>query len=682
LALRILSLPFCSVQIIPESGVSVSWWQSLPVIVTAVLVILLPGLAMSLAIRVRGVLALLIAPAFSAGMIGFLAFVFPFLGVPWTPVPVIAGCAVISAVAFFVSKLANSRQPFVLETPRAERLAAVVGIGFVATAFVIGAQMATAMIQPDSISQTYDNVFHLNAVRWAMESRNASPLNLGAFTGISAYPAGWHGVVTIVGGLTGASIPVLVNSTNIAIGAVAWPLSCLFFTLAVAGYRKATAITTFVFSAGFATFPILMIDWGVLHPNLLSISILPAALALAFTALGLGCHRRPPAIIAWLSLGVVVAGVALAHPSTLVAFLAFALPGALAVYYCRIRLLWPAHNKAAKRQAWVLSIGLFVGLTVLTAVWYFLRPPADAASWRPVETPPQAIGELLFNAPLGRPSQEILSLCLIAGIVHLWVTKSRRWLIGTYVIGAALFFFAAGYDAPIRKFVTGVWYFDSYRLAALLPPVVLGPAVIGALFLWDWARNKIRAADDSRFMKTRFPGRPGPERQRALVAVFVVLAFVPLAPQLLPVNYAAYQAHWQYRSDEHAALLSPEERELLERLPQTTEPGAVLAGLPSSGTSLAYALSGRTVIQPHILTTHGSDIDVVNAGLKDAAQFPAVCEAVRSLNVRYVLDFGTRTVTGTLAGYGGVMDLEDNASLELVDSEGSDARLFKVTACW
>ncbi|WP_310111075.1 DUF6541 family protein [Pseudarthrobacter oxydans] len=659
-----------------------SWWQSLPVILTAVLLLLLPGLATALAVRMRGISALLVAPAFSVGTIGFLALTFPFSGIPWSPVPVLVGCAVVSIVAFFVSKFCGSGRARAEQRASRSELSLTVGIGVVITSLVIGMQMATAMIHPDSISQTYDNVFHLNAVRWAMESQNSSPLNLGAFTGISAYPAGWHAFVAIVGELTGATIPVLVNSTSIAIGAVAWPLSALFLTFAVAGYRKATAIVTLVFSAGFATFPILMIDWGVLYPNLLSISVLPAALGLAFTALGLGYHNRPPALIAWLSLGVAVAGVALAHPSTLMAFLAFALPGALAVYYFRIRRLWPPESRESRRQALILTAALLGGLVLLTVVWYFLRPPSDAANWRVVQTPPQAIGELLFNAPLGRPSQEILSVCLIAGIIHLWITKSRRWLIGTYLIGAALFFFAAGYNAPIRQFITGVWYFDSYRLAALLPVVVLGPAVIGALFLVDLVREKIRTADGSVFGKTRLPGNPGPTRQAVLASVVYAVALVPIAPQLLPVNFASYQAHWQYRSDANAALLSPEERRLLERLPQTTEPGANIAGLPSSGTALAYALSGRTVIQPHILTTHGSDVDVVNAGLKNAADFPAVCESVRSLNVRYVLDFGTRTVTGTLAGYGGVMDLEENASLELVDSEGSGARLFKVTACW
>lgn len=654
----------------------------MPVILTAVLLILLPGLATSIAIRVPGILALLIAPAFSVGTIGFLALVFPFVGLSWTPAPVLVGCAVVSVIAFFISKFWGSRRFHIPERRLGGHLTAVVAIGSLVAAVVIGAQLATAMIQPDSISQTYDNVFHLNAVRWAMESQNASPLNLGAFTGISAYPAAWHGIVALVGELTGASIPVLVNATSIAIGAVAWPLGTLFLVFAVAGYRKAAAVIALVFSAGFATFPILMIDWGVLYPNLLSISVLPAALGLAFTALGLGFHERPAAPIAWLSAALAAAGVALAHPSTLMALLAFALPGVLGLYYCKMRDLRAVGSAHARRTAWVISAALAMGLLALTALWYFLRPPADSANWRVVETPAQALGELMLNSFLGRPTQEVVSICLIAGLAHLWVSKSRRWLIGTYFIGAGLFFFAAGYDASIRQFITGVWYYDSYRLAALLPVVVIGPAVIGALYLMDWLHGKLQVLDRSTFMTNRFPGRPGPERRRLLAGAVYLVAFVSLVPQLLPTNAAAFNAHWSYRSGEDSALLSAQERRLLERLPETTEPGTNIAGLPSSGTSLAYALAGRTVIQPHILTTHGSDVDVVNAGLKDAAEFPAVCEAVRKLNVHYVLDFGTRTVTGTLPGYGGVMDLKENESLKLVDSEGSGARLFKVVACW
>jgi hypothetical protein len=660
----------------------VSWWLSLPVILLAVLVLIVPGLILSLAIRIRGVNSLLLAPAFTVGMAGVLATLYSFLHVPWGPATFLGGVLAVSAAAWAIRYAVIRKSPEPQAEPQRRSLVLAAGLGALGAALLIGVQMATAMISPDSISQTYDNVFHLNAVRWAIDTQDASPLNLGAFTGISAYPAGWHGLVSLVAELSGATIPVAVNATNIAIGSVVWPLGCLYLVQAVAGHRISTTVLAFVFAAGFSTFPILMIDWGVLYPNLLSISVLPAAIGMAFTALNLGRHHRQSSVVVWLSLGVGVAGVALAHPSTLMAFLAFMVAPSAAIYYFKIRRLWPARSSSERRSIILLSaafLGWLVGLGIL---WGFLRPPEGSADWGTVETPPQAIGELLFNAPLGRPAQEVISICLLVGLWKLWTLKSRRWLIGVYATAAILFFFAAGYNGSLRHFVTGVWYFDSHRLAALLPVATIAPAVIGAGYLFDAARRLLTPTGES-----RIPGLFGlvrmPKSGKAVVLSSLAgLTGLVLVTQLGITTFAAQQAHWQYRSTAHSALLSPDERSMLERLSAKVEPGAAIAGLPSSGTALAYAFSGRTVIQPHILTTHGSDVDVVNAGLKDSATFPAVCEAVRKLNVRYVLDFGTRTVTGTLSGYGGVMDLKPNESLELIDSQGPSAKLFKVRACW
>lgn len=658
-----------------------SWLQSLPVIVLAVLVFIVPGLILSMAIRIRGINALLLAPALTVGMAGFLAVIFPFAGVPWSPLTLVAGVIAISAVAWAIRRVLGRRWPDPAAEPQRRSMYAVVGLGALGSALLIALQMGTAMIVPDSISQTYDNVFHLNAVRWAMDSRNASPLNLGAFTGISAYPAGWHGMVSIVAQISGATIPVAVNATNIAIGSVIWPLSCLYLVQAVAGHRISTAVFSFLFAAGFSAFPILMIDWGVLYPNLLSISVLPAALGLAFTAMGLSHHHRQSSLICWLSLGVVVAGVALAHPSTFMAFLAFIVPAVLAVYVCRVRREFPLRTAESKRRVIALTAMLVVGLVALTVLWWFLRPPAGSADWGTVESPAQAVGEILLSAPMGRPAAVVIGVCTVVGIWRLMTLKSRRWLVGMYAVAAIFFFLAASFSYPPRWFVTGVWYFDSYRLAALLPVATIGPAVIGAVYLLDTFRRRCLCARDAdvkfgRLLRWSSTGRG------ATIMTAVGLVVLTLATQLVITTSAAKRAHWQYRSFEQSALLTPDERALLERLPEHVAPDAALAGLPSSGTSMAYAISGRQVIQPHILTTHGADVDVVNAGLKDAADFPFICESVRRLNVKYVLDFGTRTVTGTMAGYGGVMDLMPNDSLELVDSEGPDARLFKVKACW
>lgn len=659
-----------------------SWWQSLPVILLAVLAFIVPGLILSLAIRIRGINSVLLAPAFTVGMGGFLATVYPFVGIPWGPVTFLAGVLAVSAVAWAIRNAVNRKSPEPEAEPQRRSMVLAAGLGALGAALLIGVQMGTAMISPDSISQTYDNVFHLNAVRWTMETNNASPLNLGAFTGISAYPSGWHGMVSIVAELSGATIPVVVNATNIAIGAVVWPLGCLYLVQAVAGHRITTTVLAFVFAAGFSTFPMLMIDWGVLYPNLLSISVLPAALGMALTALGLSRHHRQSSVVVWLSAAVGVAGVALAHPSTLMAFLAFMIPPTTAVYYFKIRSLWPERSSTGRKRIILLTVAFLGWLLGLAVLWGYLRPPEGSADWPVVQTPAQAIGELLLNAPLGRPSQEIVSICLIVGLWRLWALKSRRWLIGMYFIAAFFFFLAAGYNGFPRLFVTGVWYFDSNRLAVLLPVATIGPAVIGATFLIDSGRRWLSRTEQSRKSGvSRFVRMPKTPRG-VMVSSLAALAALVVVTQAGITTFAAERAHWQYKSDAQSALLTPEERKLLERLADNVEPGAAIAGLPSSGTALAYALSGRTVIQPHILTTHGSEVDVVNAGLKDAATFPDVCESVRELNVKYVLDFGTRTVTGTLAGYGGVMDLEPNESLELIDQEGPDVKLYKVRACW
>ena len=189
---------------------------------------------------------------------------------------------------------------------------------------------------PESISQTFDNVFHLNAVRWAMESGNSSPLNLGAFTGISAYPSAWHAMTSLVALATGVSVPVAVNVTNIAIGAIVWPLGCLFLVQRLVGQRVVATVLAMIFVPAFSGFPLMMIDWGVLYPNLLSIALLPAAMGLAFSALGVAKGYRPSSPMAWLLVLVSVPAVAVAHPSTLMALLVFVLPAVVFLAYGRV----------------------------------------------------------------------------------------------------------------------------------------------------------------------------------------------------------------------------------------------------------------------------------------------------------------------------------------------------------
>ncbi|WP_427018631.1 DUF6541 family protein [Pseudarthrobacter sp. P1] len=649
-------------------------------VLLAGVVFVVPGLVFSFAVRVHGLSRLLLAPVFTVAMASVLTLVLPLLHVRWSPLSFALGSLAISAVAFGIQALLSRKWPEPAKPPQRRPVLIASVAGLLGAAVLITLQMATAIQAPENISQTYDNVFHLNAVRWAMESGAASPLSLGAFTGISAYPSAWHAMTSLVAMASGVSVPVAVNVTNVAIGAIVWPLGCLYLVQGLVGQRVVATVMAMVFVPAFTGFPMLMIDWGVLYPNLLSIALLPAALGLGFNALGLGHHYRPSTPVAWLLFLVSVPAVAVAHPSTLMALVVFLLPAVVAIGYHKVRGLLPMDTPERRRGVLAILLMAAAAVVVLAVVWRVFRPPVGSANWGAVESPSQAVGELLVGGAMGRPAAVVIALCLLAGIARLWVTRSRRWLIGTFVVAAVLFFYAAGLDFSPRWFLTGVWYYDSYRLAALLPVAIIGPAVVGATYLWDESTRRI-AALRSHFAGGRpvlAAGRPG--RTAALYAGGLVL--LVFLTQFGVMTWAVDRTHWAYKASAVSGLLSPDETALLKRLDTHVEPGAAIAGLPSSGTALAYAFSGRTVIQPHILTTHGDDVDIVNAGLKDAAQYPWVCDAVRALDVKYVLDFGTRTVTGTMPGYGGVMDLADSPSLELLDQQGPDAKLFKVTACW
>ncbi|MDO5751449.1 MAG: hypothetical protein Q4P21_00155 [Arthrobacter sp.] len=540
--------------------------------------------------------------------------------------------------------------------------------------------MGTAFITPESISQTYDNVFHLNAVRWAIESGNASPLNLGAFTGISAYPSAWHAMTSLVAMASGVSIPIAVNVTNIAIGALVWPVGCLYLVHRLVGERLISTVAAMIFVPAFTGFPLMMVDWGVLYPNLLSIALLPAAMGLAFSALGVARGYRPSTPIAWLLVLVSVPAVAVAHPSTLMALLVFVLPAVVFLAYGKVAPLFPV-NTAERRRSVLIAGGIAVAsLVVLAIIWRKFRPPPGAAGWGAVESPPQAIGEVFLGGALGRPAATIIAICMVVGLLRLWISRKQLWILGTFVVAGVLFFYAAGLNFSPRWFLTGVWYYDSNRLAALLPVAMLGPAVIGATYLWDAVHRKIAVMGHRKSSGEAISGRVR-TRRRTVVYTAGILALL-FATQYGVMNWAVQHAYYAYTSTPTSGLLTPDETALLNRLDTHVPPGAVIAGMPSSGTALAYAFSGREVVQPHILTTHGKDVDIVNAGLKSADEFPWVCDAVHKLNVKYALDFGTRSVTGTMPGYGGVLDLSTSKAMKLIDQAGPDAKLYKVTACW
>ena len=665
-----------------------SWVETVPIFLTSVGILLIPGLLIGVALGARRLTLFALAPLFTVTTVAVAAAGGQLVGIRWGVLPVLVAAVLLAAIVAGARALWRKRWPS-LPLPDGRGTFVAAGAGLLFGLVAIGTRFTTIFGAPNHVSQTFDNVFHLNAVRYILDTGSASPLTTGSLTyqydgRVSFYPDMWHSLVALLADITGASIPVAVNVMNIAIAGVVWPLACVFLVRTVVGRRPVALLAAGVLSAGFAAFPSLMVDFGVLYPNLLAISLLPAALAAVVLVAGFGVEPDLTVPARWLALAGVLPGLALAHPSTLMALIAFSVPIAV---FGLLRHLRSLHARKAGLWSYALAgIVAIVSFGAAAAVLLVARPTSEAAFWGPRESVRSAVAATVTNSVVGQPADYLIAALTVLGIIALIVTRRQWWLIGSFLVAAGLYVVCASF--PIGSFrygLTGIWYNDSYRLAALMPVVVLPLAAIGVMWLAELVQAGVARVRERRISAAPEPGPGIGVRRRAPLAgtiagvlIVVILAIGTQTGKALEAATASGRASYAFAED--SPLLSPDELALLERLDDEVPSDATVVGSPWPGASLVYALSDRRALLPAIFGERDSDTLLLMASLRDVMTDPSVCVAVNELDVDYALDFGPREVHGAENQIAGLADLDESPGLELIDSEG-DASLYKITAC-
>jgi hypothetical protein len=660
-----------------------SWWSVVPEFIMAVVILFGPGLLIGVSADLGRFAVAALSPGFSITVIAGSAILADFAGIPWSIVPVVLGTFLCVVGVLLISRGRLKTRPLSFRRRSAHARTwqvtwsgtLPVSAAFVVAAATVGSRLVEAFGAPSAFSQTFDNVFHLNAIRYILDTGSGSALTVGAMTGGGFYPTAWHDLVSLTIQMTDLPIPVAVNLVNVCIGALVWPLSCIFLARVVLGPTLAVTWVAAVLSAAFGAFPLLMVDFGVLYPNFLGISILPAALALGFQALGLGVAPGEGRALTLISLVLTLPGLALAHPSSVMALLAFLAPAALFRWWRSLREIVRRRGRFS-RSVGIQALVLLASGFVAVVLWMTVRPPKEAAIWPAVEGPNRAVFEVITSSAIGRPVSWAVMILALAGLGYLVRKPGMWWLLGPYAVAGLLFVVAASFrSGRIRDFVTGIWYNDPPRLAALLPVAILPVAALGGVELWKWGKRRaFRTAKD-------WP----PSRRRLVLqgGGAGLLALLLVTTQQGNVEAAQTAAARKYRVDASSPLVSSDELALLERVDSHVPPGAVIVGNPWNGSSLAYALADRRVLQLHILGAIPPSAQLLYDRLRDATLDPAVCDAVRELKVGYVLDFGHREVNfedERSNVFTGLDDLAGSGAAELIDSEGA-ARLFRITAC-
>lgn len=640
------------------------WYVAIPPLLVAVVALVVPGLLVLLAGWGWSRPALLLAaPAVSTAILAVAATAAPVVGLGWSAVPAALLTLVAAAAAYGLRRWVGTADTGLAARDLATR-ALGPGAALITAILIVGAQLVWSFGRPENISQTFDAIVHLNTAAFAVDTANASAFHIGATSDIPFYPNAWHSLVALVATTTGVGIPVAVTAANLAIGAVAWPMSCLALAAAFFPGRRTALVIAAALSTGFGAFPLLLFFFGVLYPNVAAYAILPAGVAIVVWLLRAPSVRD---VVRWtVLLGVVCAGIGLAHPNAFLALYAFG--AALAVAELLRRAL-----RDRTRRTWVLNAtgGLAI-VAVGAAIWRFSRTNSEMSQWAPWQATAQSIGEAVLLNPRQYPLTVVTALLIIAGLISL-ARRPRLYPIAIpYVVAAVFFVLASGSSAGnvLRELITNPWYNDSYRLAALLPVAGIPVATLGGVAIADLVRSLA--------VRRRAP--------RAVVGVAAAVGVVAVFSVGVGPNVArvAVDARGAYVMTSASLLLTTEEQTLLERLDQTTPPDALIAGSPWTGTSLAYAIADREVVEKHIFGARDDDEVYLDENLRNIDSDPRVCDAIRAVGVDYVLDFGAQNVWNNPAASvnrDGIQDLPPTRSLELVDSEGPDAKLYRVVGC-
>lgn len=663
-----------------------SWLATIPLLLFAVVLAFGPGYAMGWALRVPARLRVFLSPLLSFALIAVSAIVLGKIGIAWNLISFVVVAVVLVATAAGLMWLVGRRWPALTsaEWPGNDVPVAWPVVGAVLGGFLVLHMTEDMVYGPEAFSQSLDNSFHMNAIRWIQEHGDASSLTLGAVSAADQqpafYPAGWHDFVSLIYSTTGTSIATATIVTVLLAASILWPCSLVALSLSIPKLRRLQALAIPALTCGFAAFPGLLLRWGVLFPNLLGYALVPSFVALMVCLVQVMVRGEYAALLSLCLAALVgVAGLALVHPNAVVSAVVFALPLVLA------GVAWVVRSRElASRQKWVGSA--LLGLVILGCVgaWWFLRPGASASNtWEPMLTEGEALYQFLFlGLENANQLRDRFNPSYLAGFLALWgagylLYKRRNlWLIASWVLIGYLWIVSASVPrGEFRLLMVAPWYTDHFRLAALVvfPSVILAGIGLGGFVegLLTWVVRRVpRAAR----LKVATAGIG--------VATVLVLVIAGLSSRVPSVQEATLAVSQEYRVTPTSVVLNQDEMNVINEIPKIVPKGDVIVNNPWDGSAYIYALADRHLTGYHFEFETSPKYSAIMHNLKDARTNPEVCREVNKYKAHWYVHLENQLNFGPDAqkNYDGLVAAIDTDVLTPVYSSGS-MTLYRISAC-
>ncbi|WIY04897.1 hypothetical protein QRX60_13995 [Amycolatopsis mongoliensis] len=647
-----------------------AWLDAVPTVLLCGLLLVLPGLPITYLLGLRRLTAVALAPVVVTAVVVLTAVAASKLGIAWSPLLVLLVFAGLALVLGCVVVPLRRRLP--PAAPGDSWPVVGASVAGLAGAVLLGALAVRLSIRgPEELVQTDDSSFHYNAIANILNTRDASTFMIDTL-GVPGrahgfYPAAWHDLGSLFVMISGSSVPAAANILSVTIALVVWPLGCVLLMRQLAGPSKLALGLAGLLSTAFGAFPWEMLGWGILWPNLLGLSLVPAALAALLSVTKLAKEDAIGRGRAWLLAPAFLVALTIAHPNAVISLAAIALP---LVFLGFARASLRRYRAGRRLPAALLAAPIVLAapvywLVVVKSGVFAVTMSADA---KPFESPSHAIGEALTGATNGRGAGWVLAVLVIVGAVSCFRQRSLRWLVAGHAISAGLYVLAAGVQWPGRRMFTGFWYTDSHRLAAMLPITGIPLAVIGVLAVIAAVRSWLSSAsflDQRRTLATRAS------------AVVLPVVFLLLLLSTGGLNVLDHRNRVLSAYPKVDPLVNQEEYDLFKRIAERTEPGTIVAQMPYNGSPAVMALTRRQVLFPQLnIGRLTSDQIYLARHLNQAATDPRACAIADRLAVRYLL---TNDIPrGNL--WDGLAYPAPSAGFRQID-QGGTFKLYRVPLC-
>lgn len=500
------------------------------------------------------------------------------------------------------------------------------------------------------LTQSEDNIRHYAYIRSLLNSTDWSTLSVSMY-GIGNsqtlspylsqaggfYPLGWHILSAITCTLASANIGVGTNIVNFTLIGISLPIGSFYLISQVFPNESklrvsAGSIVSLVLPAS----PWVLLAVWPLFPNLATMCLVPAAAALFIDATTDSNKYRLTKVAGFLlSCG----GLSVTQPNGIFVCAVFLIPYTVWIFSkhgCKTQLANRIGIKKAKLVAGSIAT---LSISLIWITLYKLPPFQGVVSyyWSPISTIWQSMTDCLFIAYPIQPASVFMALLCATGLLQL-LRKKQYWPIISCLLAIVLYVVAAGFgDNVIKHVLTGFWYTDPYRVAAMLAFCSIPVAYSGFTLLLKTFKAIANRFDMG--SKAYFVGIT------AVITIFIVFAlpsFIIRGVTEITTPYSTMTANMRgFTRIDEGAILTESKIEFLNKVATITGPNAIIANTPYDGSCFAKGIANLNLLFCNDenyteLTTSSWAIDL-RSNLCNYVSSSSTKKNVRDKGVQYVL---------------------------------------------